>query len=105
MNVPNKITLSRILLIPIFIIILSIPFDWGVWSIGEETLPLTHFIAALIFVVAAATDWLDGYYARKYELITTLGKFLDSLAAKLLVSSALILLIEKIGRASCRERV
>ena len=94
MNVPNKITLSRILLIPIFIIILSIPFDWGAWSIGKETLPLTHFIAALIFIIAAVTDWLDGHYARKYELITNLGKFLDPLADKLLVSSALILLIE-----------
>src|SRR5699024_9892260 len=84
----------RILLIPIFIIILSISLDWGAWSIGKETLPLTHFIAALIFIIAAVTDWLDGHYARKYELITNLGKFLDPLADKLLVSAALILLIE-----------
>lgn len=94
MNVPNKITLSRILLIPIFIIILSISYDWGAWSIGKTSLPIIHFIAALIFVLAAGTDWLDGYYARKYNLITNLGKFLDPLADKLLVSAALILLIE-----------
>lgn len=94
MNIPNKITLSRICLIPIFIIILSIPFDWGEWSIGTTTLPITHFVAALIFLIASLTDWLDGYYARKYNLITNLGKFLDPLADKLLVSAAFILLVE-----------
>ncbi|WP_042223708.1 CDP-diacylglycerol--glycerol-3-phosphate 3-phosphatidyltransferase [Oceanobacillus manasiensis] len=94
MNVPNKITLSRILLIPIFIILLSIPFNWGSWDIGETELPLTHFIAALLFIIAAATDWVDGHYARKHNLVTNLGKFLDPLADKLLVSAALILLVE-----------
>lgn len=94
MNVPNKITISRILLIPIFIIILSIPFDWGAFNIGETSLPISHFVAALIFIIASGTDWLDGYYARKYNLITNLGKFLDPLADKLLVSAALILLVE-----------
>src|SRR5690625_4095648 len=94
MNIPNKITLSRIFLIPIFILLLSIPFSWGEWNIGETTLPITHFVAALVFAFAASTDWLDGYYARKYNLITNLGKFLDPLADKLLVSAALILLVE-----------
>jgi len=94
MNVPNKITLSRILLIPIFIILLSIPFDWGIWNIGNAELPVSHFAAALLFIIASATDWVDGHYARKYNLVTNLGKFLDPLADKLLVSSALILLIE-----------
>lgn len=94
MNIPNKITVSRILLIPVFIILMSIPFDWGEWQIGESRLPLSHFAAALLFIIAAATDWIDGHYARKYNLVTNLGKFLDPLADKLLVSAALIILVE-----------
>lgn len=94
MNTPNKITLSRIFLIPIFILLLSIPFDWGEWSIGSTVLPVSHFAAGLLFILASATDWVDGYYARKYNLVTNLGKFLDPLADKLLVASALILLVE-----------
>lgn len=94
MNIPNKITLSRIFLIPIFIILLSIDFNWGEWGIGESVLPVSHFVAALLFIVAAATDWVDGHYARKYDLVTNFGKFLDPLADKLLVSAALILLVE-----------
>ncbi|HLS34725.1 MAG TPA: CDP-diacylglycerol--glycerol-3-phosphate 3-phosphatidyltransferase [Bacillota bacterium] len=94
MNLPNKITLSRIFLIPIFIVILSIPFEWGTITLIQNEIPVTHFIAALIFIIASGTDWLDGYIARKYGLITNLGKFLDPLADKLLVAAALILLIE-----------
>ncbi|WP_407271509.1 CDP-diacylglycerol--glycerol-3-phosphate 3-phosphatidyltransferase [Radiobacillus sp. PE A8.2] len=94
MNIPNRITISRILLIPIFILLLSVPFDWGSWQVGEATLPIVDFVAAMLFIVASATDWLDGYYARKYNLVTNLGKFLDPMADKLLVSAAFILLIE-----------
>ncbi|MFC4557192.1 CDP-diacylglycerol--glycerol-3-phosphate 3-phosphatidyltransferase [Virgibacillus kekensis] len=94
MNIPNKITISRILLIPVFIILLSIPFDWGEWDIGNAVLPVSHFVAALLFIFASATDWVDGYYARKYNLVTNLGKFLDPLADKLLVAAALILLVD-----------
>jgi len=94
MNLPNKITISRIFLIPIFIIVLSIPVDWGEWNIGTNTLPVTHFVAGLIFIIASLTDWLDGYIARKYQLVTNMGKFLDPLADKLLVSAAFILLVE-----------
>ncbi|WP_068672339.1 CDP-diacylglycerol--glycerol-3-phosphate 3-phosphatidyltransferase [Oceanobacillus sp. Castelsardo] len=94
MNLPNKLTLSRILMIPIFILLLSFPFEWGVWDIGNSELPVAHFIAALIFIIASTTDWVDGYIARKHNLVTNLGKFLDPLADKLLVSAALILLIE-----------
>ncbi|HLR54030.1 MAG TPA: CDP-diacylglycerol--glycerol-3-phosphate 3-phosphatidyltransferase [Pseudogracilibacillus sp.] len=94
MNLPNKITISRIFLIPIFILLLSIPLDLGTWNIGGNDLPFVELIAAVIFLIAALTDWLDGYYARKYNLITNMGKFLDPLADKLLVSAAFILLVE-----------
>src|SRR5690625_872065 len=93
MNIPNRITVARILLIPIFIIVLTIPLS-GNWTILRMDLPASHGIAAIIFIIASGTDWLDGYYARKYNLITNLGKFLDPLADKLLVSAALILLVE-----------
>src|SRR5699024_3349268 len=94
MNIPNKITLSRIFLIPIFILLLSIPFEWGQWNIGNADLPISPFASGLLFIFASSTDWVDGYYARKYNLVTNLGKFLDPLADKLLVSAALILLVE-----------
>lgn len=94
MNIPNRITFSRILLIPIFIILLSVPFEWGAWTMGNEVLPISHFVAALIFIIASTTDWIDGYYARKHNLVTNLGKFLDPMADKLLVSAAYILLVE-----------
>lgn len=93
MNLPNKITISRILLIPIFLIILLVP-SWGdMYFLGAD-LPVNHFVAAMIFILASATDWVDGHYARKYNLVTNLGKFLDPLADKLLVSAALIVLVE-----------
>ena len=94
MNIPNKITLSRICLIPLFVILLSVPFDWGTWIIGNEEIPVSHLLAAILFIIASSTDWLDGYYARKYHLITNLGKFLDPLADKLLVCAAFIMLVE-----------
>ncbi|WP_209122319.1 CDP-diacylglycerol--glycerol-3-phosphate 3-phosphatidyltransferase [Alkalihalobacillus sp. BA299] len=94
MNVPNQITISRICLIPIFMIFLIVPMDLGTIKILGTIIPVSHFIAALIFIIAAATDWLDGYYARKYKLVTNLGKFLDPLADKLLITAALISLVE-----------
>jgi CDP-diacylglycerol--glycerol-3-phosphate 3-phosphatidyltransferase len=93
MNLPNKITVSRIFLIPIFLLIMLVDFSWGDITLLGVTLPVAHFIGALIFIIASTTDWIDGYYARKYNLVTTLGKFLDPLADKLLVSAALIVLV------------
>lgn len=79
MNLPTKITVSRLVLIPVFIALFLIPF------------PYHQLIATAVFVVASLTDWLDGHIARKYNMVTTLGKFLDPVADKVLVASALIL--------------
>lgn len=57
MNIPNRITISRILLIPIFILLLSLPLNWGNWQIGESTLPIADFAAAILFIFASVTDW------------------------------------------------
>lgn len=84
MNLPNKITTIRILLIPFMIFFYLanfIPNGWG------------KIIALIIFIGAALTDMLDGHYARKYNLTTDLGKFLDPIADKLLVTSALLLVV------------
>ena len=94
MNIPNKITISRILLIPFFDIVMMFDFNWGTMSLFGAEMPVHHFIGALIFIFASTTDWVDGYYARKYNLVTTFGKFLDPLADKLLVSAAFILMVE-----------
>ncbi|AGB41555.1 CDP-diacylglycerol--glycerol-3-phosphate 3-phosphatidyltransferase [Halobacteroides halobius DSM 5150] len=83
-NLPNKITLARIILIPIFMAFLLVDFGLGY----EE------YIALAIFIIAAATDGLDGYIARKRGLVTNFGKFVDPLADKLLISAALISFVD-----------
>jgi len=83
MNLPNKITIFRVIMIPFFLLFLLIP-----------GIPYGRWIAAAIFLVAALSDLLDGYIARKYKLVTNFGKFMDPLADKLLVSSALICFVE-----------
>ncbi len=94
MNLPNKITISRIFLIPLFLFVMLFPFSWGSITIGGVTIPISHLVGAAIFIIASTTDWIDGYYARKLNQVTNLGKFLDPLADKLLVSAALIVLVE-----------
>ncbi|KIL44954.1 CDP-diacylglycerol--glycerol-3-phosphate 3-phosphatidyltransferase [Jeotgalibacillus soli] len=94
MNLPNKITISRILLIPLFMVIMLVDFGWGTIELLGAEMPVNHFVGALIFIFASTTDWVDGYYARKHNMVTNLGKFLDPLADKLLVSAALIILVE-----------
>ncbi len=83
MNLPNKITLSRICLIPVFAVLFCL----------DGILPYNFLIAGIVFCIAACTDFLDGYIARKRHLVTNLGKFLDPIADKVLVSTALILLL------------
>ncbi|OMP68662.1 CDP-diacylglycerol--glycerol-3-phosphate 3-phosphatidyltransferase [Domibacillus epiphyticus] len=94
MNLPNKITISRILMIPFFILVMVADFGWGTVSVFGTEMPVEHLAGALLFIFASTTDWIDGYVARKYNLVTNLGKFLDPLADKLLVSAALIILVE-----------
>lgn len=83
MNLPNKLTLFRVILIPFFVFFLLAPYFEG----------YGNYIAVAIFIVASITDFLDGKIARKYHLVTNFGKFMDPLADKLLVSSALICLV------------
>ena len=83
MNLPNKITLTRICMIPIFTLVFFL----------DGVLPFNYGIAAIIFIVAAFTDFLDGYIARSRGLVTNLGKFLDPIADKVLVATAMIFLL------------
>lgn len=91
MNLPNKITVARMLLIPIMIIV---PY-LGLNNILFGSVTIGSFITLIIFLIASFTDFLDGYLARKNNLVTTFGKFLDPIADKLLVLSALIMLVEQ----------
>lgn len=94
MNLPNKLTFLRLLLIPFFVILTVVPLDWGTIELLGSKIELELFLAAIIFVGASFTDWLDGYIARRDNLVTNFGKFADPLADKLLVSAALIVLVE-----------
>ena len=89
MNLANKLTIFRIILVPIMVIIPYLNLDGSFYG-----LPYTYFWMLLIFVVASITDKLDGYIARSRNQVTTFGKFLDPLADKILVLSALVLLVE-----------
>lgn len=84
MNLPNKLTVMRVVLIPFFVFFLLAPYFDG----------YGNYIAVAIFIVASLTDLLDGKIARKYNLVTNFGKFMDPLADKLLVCAAMICLIE-----------
>ena len=81
LNLPTIRTLLRIVLIPFFVVAFYLPVEWG------------RSVAALVFVVAAFTDWLDGYLARKWDQTSPFGAFLDPVADKLMVAAALVLLV------------
>ncbi|KIU24994.1 CDP-diacylglycerol--glycerol-3-phosphate 3-phosphatidyltransferase [Weissella cibaria] len=92
MNLPNKLTVFRMILIPVFMLVLAL--DWGTLQVAGAQLPVTHLVAAIIFIVASLTDLADGKIARKYKLVTNFGKFADPLADKLLVMTALIFFVQ-----------
>ena len=83
MNLPNKLTTARVIMIPFFLVFLMTNFFEG-----------SNYVALAIFIIASLTDMLDGKIARKYNLVTNFGKFMDPLADKLLVCSALIALVD-----------
>ena len=96
MNLPNKLTIFRVILIvPFVILLLGSANGWG-WfnAIFGGIMEYIDYIAVAIFIIASFTDMLDGKIARKYNLVTNFGKFMDPLADKLLVCSALICLVE-----------
>jgi CDP-diacylglycerol--glycerol-3-phosphate 3-phosphatidyltransferase len=94
MNLANRITVARILLVPIIMFFLLIKVKFPQIRIEEFSITYNQIIAALIFIIAASTDSLDGYIARKRNLVTNLGKLLDPLADKLLVTAVLVSLVE-----------
>jgi cardiolipin synthase (CMP-forming) len=86
LTIPNLVTLSRIILIPLIIGLYYLPFEW--LSEHEKNL-----VATIVFILAAATDWLDGYLARRLDQMSAFGEFLDPVADKLIVAGALIVLV------------
>lgn len=82
MNTPNKLTLLRILMIPVFLVILYMDF------------PYHQYVALVVFILASATDFVDGYLARRDHMVTDFGKFMDPLADKMLVMSAMLWFVE-----------
>ena len=95
MNLANKLTLLRVILIPFFIVCFYIPnLVVNTISVNNYLIPYANLLGLVIFLWAAITDFIDGYIARKYNMITDFGKFMDPLADKLLVTAALLILLE-----------
>ncbi len=92
MNLPNKLTCLRMLLVPVLVIIAYIPVESLNATVGF--IPIRNLILLAIFCLASITDYFDGHIARKKNLITTFGKFLDPIADKLLVVASLLVLVE-----------
>ena len=94
MNIANRLTIARIVMIPLFLLIMCFPKDTlGMVNVFHSNLSVSWVLAMIIFTIASITDFLDGYLARKYHLITNFGKFADPLADKLLVMTAFITLV------------
>lgn len=97
MTLPNKLTISRIIMTLLIIFILLFPFymvdfNFPKFYVGDIIVDSKYFIAGGLFIIASITDFVDGYIARKYDLITNTGKMLDAIADKILVNSILIIL-------------
>lgn len=106
-NLPNNLTIARIVMIPLFVAIAYWPpaLGIGVAPISDNVIAnigmndfsdslLRHFLLTFVFVLAAVTDWLDGYLARKMNIVSAFGRFLDPVADKLMVAAALIILVQ-----------
>lgn len=96
MNIANKLTVFRIVLIPVIVLVFIFPYNQiGIsvpfYSIGHVTISLKNIIVLVLYTVAAVTDAIDGYLARKHNMITVFGKFLDPIADKLLVNTLFII--------------
>ena len=85
MGIPNIVTIFRIFLIPFFVVVFYLPVTWS------------HLVAASIFGIASITDWIDGYLARSLGQVSKLGEFLDPVADKLVVTTALVLIVGEKG--------
>lgn len=94
-NLPNKLTILRIGMIPLFLVLMLVPFTWGTIELLDSSIPVSQLIGTIVFAVASFTDWLDGYIARRDNIVTNFGKFADPLADKMLVATAFIVLVEK----------
>jgi CDP-diacylglycerol--glycerol-3-phosphate 3-phosphatidyltransferase len=94
MNLANRITVARIFLVPVMVFFLLAKLDLPSLHIGDYSISYNQIIAALLFIIAASTDGLDGYIARKKKIVTNLGKLLDPLADKLLIAAVLISLVD-----------
>lgn len=97
MNLPNKITVVRLILTFVILLLLCVPFslfgfNFPKYDVNGVIVELNYIIAGVIFIIASLTDFLDGYIARKYNLVTDTGKMLDAIADKVLVSPILVLL-------------
>lgn len=94
MNLPNKLTIFRMFLVPVIMVIYAIP-SWREQSLFYPTLSISNFLILIVIFIGAITDFIDGKIARKYNLITDFGKFLDPLADKLLVITGLVILMDQ----------
>lgn len=98
MNKANKITISRIIMSVIILILLLVPFEqfnieFPVWAVGKRVLlDSKYVIAGVLFIIASLTDFLDGYIARKYNMVTDFGKMIDAISDKLLTNTVLVVL-------------
>lgn len=98
MNLPNKISLFRILLVPVVALIMLFPYgsfniNVGSLDLGIVSISYTQLAVLVIFIIASISDYVDGYIARKYSLVTSFGKFIDPIADKLIVNTVFILLM------------
>ncbi len=95
MNLPNKITIGRVVMVGLLIILLVLPYDRFGWTVPVYSgdVNLIYVLAATLFLIASFSDFLDGYIARKYHLITDFGKFMDPVADKVLIDASLLFLM------------